>query len=130
MKHLIDRDQSITRALNAELQRAAKGVDSDRTLLRRIAPILARGYKPVSDNAATFKAAKPPAADTAEIERIRKAYDGQARLVRRLAAAAKRGDTRSFKSLSEEQRDVVTRARKAAQAYGFKVCGSSKSDAR
>jgi hypothetical protein len=118
-----------TRALNAELQRAAKGVDSDRALLRRLAPILARGYEPVSDNAATFKDAKPPAADEAEIERIRKAYDEQARLVRRLAAAAKRGDLRSFKSLSEEQKDLVTRARKAAQAYGFKVCGSSKSDA-
>ena len=49
--------------------------------------------------------------------------------MQRLAASAKRGDTQAFKSLSEEQRDVVTRARKAAQAYGFKECGSSKSDA-
>jgi phage gpG-like protein len=118
-----------TRALNAELQRAAQGVSSDRELLRRIAPILARGYAPVSANAATFKSAKPPAADTKKIERIRKAYDEQARLVQRLAAAAKRGDTMAFKALSEEQRDLVTRARKAARAYGFKECGSSKSDA-
>ena len=96
--------------------------------MRRLAPILERGYGPVRDNAAAFEAANPPAGDAAAIERIRKAYDEQAELVRRLAAAAKRGDVDAFKALSEEQKDVVTRARTLARAYGFAECGSSKSD--
>jgi hypothetical protein len=48
--------------------------------------------------------------------------------VRRLAAAAKRGDASAFKALSEKQKDVVTRARQLTRRYGFRECGSSKSD--
>jgi hypothetical protein len=117
-----------TRALNVELKTAADASENDKDLLRRLAPILERGYGPVRDNAASFQAANPPAGDAAAIERIRKAYDEQAELVRRLAAAAKRGDVPAFKALSEEQKDVVLRARRLARAYGFQECGSSKSD--
>jgi hypothetical protein len=49
--------------------------------------------------------------------------------VRSLAAAARRGDARRFEALSEQQADVVTRARRLTRAYGFKECGSRKSDA-
>ena len=117
-----------TRALNIELNEAASRSRNDAQLLRRLAPILERGYGPVRDNAAAFEAGNPPAGDDAKIERIRKAYDEQAELVRRLAAAAKRGDIDAFKALSEQQKDVVTRARRLARAYGFRECGSSKSD--
>jgi hypothetical protein len=118
-----------TRALNAEVQRAAAGARNDRQLLSRLAPILARGYGAVRDNAAAFQAASPPAADAAKIERIRTAYDRQAELVRKLTAAARRGDAEAFASLSAQQRLVVTRARRLTRGYGFKECGSAKSDA-
>jgi hypothetical protein len=117
-----------TRALNLQLNDAAARSRDDTELLRRLAPILERGYGPVRDNAAAFQAANPPAGDAAAIERIRKAYDEQAELVRRLAAAARRDDIDAFKTLSVQQKDVVTRARTLARAYGFEECGSSKSD--
>jgi hypothetical protein len=118
-----------TRKLNVELRRWSAGATSDAQLLRRLAPVLERGYGPVRDNAAAFQAANPPASDAAEIERIRALYDRQAEFVRKLARAARRVDSNEFKSLSEQQKDVVTRARKLARSYGFKECGSSKSDA-
>ena len=118
-----------TRKLNAELRRLAVGVTSDAQLLRRLAPVLERGYGPVRDNAAAFQAANPPAADAAQVERIRALYDRQAEYVRRLARAARRVDSNEFKSLSEQQKDVVTSARRLAHSFGFKECGSSKSDA-
>ena len=118
-----------TRKLNAELRRRSAGATSDAQLLRRLAPVLERGYGPVRDNAAAFQAANPPASDAAEIERIRALYDRQAEFLRKLARAARRVDSNAFKSLSEQQKDVVTRARKLARSYGFKECGSSKSDA-
>jgi hypothetical protein len=117
-----------TRALNVELQRAAARARDDDELLRRLAPILRRGYAPVKANAAAFDAAEPPADDAAAIERIRVAYDQQARLVRRLAAAARRGDVDAIKSLSTRQRGLVLQARRLARAYGFRECGSSESD--
>ncbi len=117
-----------TRVLNGQLARAAAGARDDRDLLRRLAPILERGYGRVRDNAIAFRTAEPPAADAAEIERIRRLYDRQAEFVRKLAAAARRGDARTFATLSDEQRQVVTRARRLARAFGFKVCGSTRSD--
>jgi hypothetical protein len=118
-----------TKSLNEEGDRAAGAARTDPQLLKAVAPILARGYGQVRDNAAAFQAASPPAADAAEIEAIRKLYDEQAEVVRKLAAAAKRGDVEQFKALTEQQKDVVARRRKAARAYGFQECGSTKSDA-
>ena len=117
-----------TRALNVQLRRAAAGARNDRELLRRLAPILNRGYGKVRDNAAAFQAANPPPDDAAAVERIRAAYDKQAQQVRKLAAAARSGDVARFKSLTVEQEEVVTRARRLARGYGFRECGSSKSD--
>jgi hypothetical protein len=118
-----------TKTLNDEVAQAAAGTRSQAQLLRKLAPILARGSGQLRENAAVFKAAEPPTADAAEVEQIRKLYDEQAELARKLAAAAKAGDLDAFKALSEEQKDVLARARKAARAYGFKECGSTKSDA-
>ncbi len=118
-----------TKTLNAEASRVADAAGSDTQLLRGLAPILARGYGQVRDNAAAFQAVNPPPEDAAEIEKIRKLYDQQAELVRKLAAAAKAGNVDAFKARSEEQKDVLASARKAAAAYGFKECGSTKSDA-
>jgi hypothetical protein len=117
-----------TRALNVQLLRAAAGARNDRELLRRLAPILERGYGKVRDNVAAFQASNPPADDDAAIERIRAAYDKQAEQVRRLAAAARAGDVARFRALSDEQEEVVTRARRLARGYGFRECGSAKSD--
>ena len=119
-----------TRALNVQLRSAADASRDDEDLLRRLAPILERGYGPVRDNAASFQATNPPAGDAAAIERIRKAYDEQAEQVRKLAAAARRRDVAAFRALSEEQKEVVTRARRLARGFGFQECGSSKSDVR
>ncbi len=118
-----------TKVLNEEVGRVAATTPSEAQLLRKLAPILDRGYGQIRDNAAAFQSVNPPAADAVEIERIRKIYDEQAELVRKLALAAKRGDTQQFKALSTQQEDVITRARKATSAYGFKECGSAKSDA-
>lgn len=118
-----------TKALNEEGNRAAAGARTDPQLLEAVAPVLARGYGQARDNAAAFQAVNPPAADAGEVEAIRKLYDEQAEIVRKLAASAKRGDVEQFKALTQEQKDVVARARKAASAYGFKECGSTKSDA-
>ncbi len=118
-----------TRTLNQQVARAAESARNDRDLLRRLAPILERGYGRVRDNAIAFRTANPPAGDGAEIERIRRLYDQQAEFVSKLAAAARRGDSPAFESLSEQQRGVVTRARRLTRAYGFKECGSTKSDA-
>jgi hypothetical protein len=117
-----------TRVLNRQLARAAAGARDDRDLLRRLAPILERGYGRVRDNAIAFRTAEPPAADAARIDRIRRLYDRQAEFVSKLAAAARRGDVRRFEALSDEQRQVVSRARRLARAFGFKVCGSTRSD--
>jgi len=119
-----------TRTLNGRLSRAAAGARDDRELLRRLAPVLARGYSSVRKNATVFKAADAPARDAAAVERIAKAYDQQAEQVRALAAAARNGDVRAFRSLSEEQEQLVTRARRLARDYGFRECGSLKSDGR
>lgn len=119
-----------TRTLNARLRRAAAGARDNRELLRRLAPVLQRGYGSVRRNAAVFEAADAPDGDAAAVKRIREAYDQQAEQVRELAAAARRGDVRAFLSLSEEQKQVVTRARRLARNYGFRECGSSKSDTR
>lgn len=118
-----------TRALNVQLRRAAAGAGNDRDLLRRLAPILERGYGKVRDNAAAYQAADPPPDDAAEIDRIRAAYDKQADQVRKLAATARAGDVARFRSQSAEQEDLVTRARRLARAYGFRECGTAKSDA-
>lgn len=80
------------------------------------------------DNAAAFQVSNPPSDDAAAIERIRAAYDKQAEQVRRLAAAARAGDAVRFRALSDEQEEVVTRARRLARGYGFRECGSAKSD--
>jgi hypothetical protein len=118
-----------TRALNDKLVRAASETTTNAQLLRRLAPILRQGYAPIAANASTFDAVAPPVADAVAIERIREAYDQQAELVRRLAIAAEGNDADRFKSLSRTQTQVVARARRLARAYGFKECGSSKSDA-
>jgi hypothetical protein len=117
-----------TRALNLRLQRAAAGARDDRQLLLRLAPILRQGNGPVHDTAAALRASDPPAADAAVVARIRRVYDQQAELVRKLAGAAQRIEVDRFKALSEEQKDVVLRARRLAHDYGFKECGSAKSD--
>jgi hypothetical protein len=119
-----------TRALNRELQRAAAGAVDNEQLLQRLAPILAKGYEPVRENAAAFRAATPPAADAAAVEKIRTVYDEQPELVRELADAAKRGDTARYDAVSEEQAALVTKARRLARDYGFKECGSAKSDVK
>jgi len=119
-----------TKALNEAAASAAAGAGpSEAQLLRALAPILQRGYGQVRDNAAAFQAVSPPPADAAEVEAIRKLYDEQGELARKLAAAAKRGDVDEFKSLTAEQKDLLARARRATRAYGFKECGSTKSDA-
>ncbi len=118
-----------TKTLNTQARRVADTARGESRLLRELAPILERGYRQVRDNAAAFRAVDPPAADTAKIERIRKLYDEQAEVVRKLGLSAKRGDVEQFKALSEEQKDVLVRAREATSAYGFKECGSTKSDA-
>lgn len=118
-----------TRALNAQLRRAEQGARDDEDLLRRIAPILQRGSAVVRENADALGAEQPPPADRAAVMRIRAAYDEQAAIARRLATAAKQGDVEDFKSLIEEQRDVLMRARSLARDYGFRECGSAKSDA-
>ena len=117
-----------TRDLNRQLARAAAAARDDRDLLRRFAPILERGYGRVRDNAIAFRTAEPPAADAARIEAIRRLYDRQAEFVSKLAAAARRSDARAFARLSDEQRAVTIRARRLARAFGFKVCGSTRSD--
>jgi hypothetical protein len=104
--------------------------DDDEQLLLRLAPILGEGAGQLRANAAAFEAASPPAADARAIGRIRGLYDDQAELAGKLAAAAGRGDVARFKALSEEQKDVVRQARAATRAYGFKECGSAKSDAQ
>lgn len=119
-----------TRTLNAQLRRAAAGARNDRELLRRLAPVLKRGYGSVRKNQAVFEATEAPADDAAAIKQIARAYDQQAEQVRELAAAARRGDVRAFIALSDQQKQVVTRARRLARAYGFRECGSAKSDAR
>lgn len=126
---LCEKSNRRTRTFNRQLARAAAGARNDRDLLRRLAPILARGYGGVRDNARALRTSNPPAGDAAEIDRIRRLYDRQAQFVRKLAAAARRGDTRGFTSLSEQQKEVVTRARRLTRAYGFKECGSTTSDA-
>ncbi|HEY1540501.1 MAG TPA: hypothetical protein VGF63_13945 [Solirubrobacteraceae bacterium] len=118
-----------TRTLNEQLARAAAGTTSNAQLLRRLAPILRRGYAPIAANARTFDGVAPPVADAVAIERIRETYDQQAELVRRLAIAAEGNDADRFKSLSLTQKDVVARARRLARAFGFKQCASTKSDA-
>ncbi len=118
-----------TKRLNEEASRAAEAAGTEAQLLKALTPILERGYGQIRDNASAFQSVNPPAGDAAEVEAIRKLYDQQAELVRRLAVAAARGDTEQFKSLTEQQRDLLTRARKATSAYGFKECGSAKSDA-
>ena len=118
-----------TKALNEAAARAAASAGSDAQVLRALAPILRRSYGQVRDNAAAFEAESPPPADAAEVKRIRKLYDEQAKLARKLAVAAKRGDIDEFRSLTELQKDLVARARRATRAYGFKECGSTKSDA-
>lgn len=117
-----------TRALNLKLQRATAGARDDKQLLRRLAPILRQGERPVRDNAAALRAAEAPAVDAARIKLVRRAYDQQAALVRELASAATQGDVERFTSLSEQQRHVVIRARGLARDYGFKECGSARSD--
>ncbi len=118
-----------TLKLNRDLQRAAAGARDEADRLKRFAPILRRGHGPVRDNAVAFRAAMPPPADEDRIARISRTYDEQAELVRKLAAAAGRGDGARFGSLSAQQQKVVVRARRLARAYGFRECGSSKSDA-
>ena len=119
-----------TRALNVQLRRAAAAALNNREMLPRLAPILERGYGKVRDNAAAFQAANPPADDAVAIERIRAAYDKQGEQARRLAAAARAGDVARFRKLTDEQHKLVTRARRLTRAYGFRECGSAKSDAR
>jgi hypothetical protein len=118
-----------TKALNEQAAGVADRARTEAQLLRELAPILKRGYGQVRDNAAAFEAATPPTGDAARIERIRTLYDEQAELVRKLAVAAAAGKIDDFKALSEEQKDVLARARRAARAYGFQECGSTKSDA-
>jgi predicted outer membrane protein len=117
-----------TRALNLRLLQRAADARDDRQLLRRLAPILHQGNGPVHDTAAALRANDPPAADAARVEGIRRVYDEQAQLVRQLASAAARVEVSRFKSLSEHQKEVVLRARRLAHDYGFKECGSQKSD--
>lgn len=118
-----------TLKLNRDLQRAAETAEGNADLLKRLAPILRRGYGSVRDNAIAFRAVEAPPADEARIERIRKAYDRQADLARKLADAAADGDSARFRSVSAQQRRLVVSARRLARGYGFKECGSSKSDA-
>src|SRR5215213_9213149 len=108
-----------TKRLNVQAAAAADTRRTEAQLLRKLVPILERGYEQVRDNAAAFRAVDPPPADTAEVEQIRKLYDEQAEIVRKLGLAAKRGDVDAFKAVSEEQKDVIVRARKATSAYGF-----------
>ena len=118
-----------TKTLNEEAAKAAESARDDTQLLRNLAPILERGYEQVRANARAFRAVEPPSADVDEIDRIRRLYDEQAEVVRKLDLTAKRGDVDEYKATLEAQKDVLTRARKAASAYGFKECGSTKSDA-
>jgi len=119
-----------TQALNEDVQRAAAGAQSDEQLVRRLAPILERGRDTVRDSATVFQSTQAPDADASAITRIRAAYDRQAELARKLAAAAGDGDLEQFQALSGRQRDGVAAARRLARDYGFKVCGSTNSDAR
>ena len=104
-----------TRKLNVQSAAAAEKARSEKELLRLLAPILARGYRQVSENAAVFEAAEPPAADAEEVKQIRRLYHEQAK--------SKRSGS------CPSARRTSSRARKATRAFGFNVCGSSQSDA-
>ncbi|MEA2218975.1 MAG: hypothetical protein QOJ35_1601 [Solirubrobacteraceae bacterium] len=116
-----------TKVLNDRLRRVS--APDDEQLLRRLAPILEQGSGSLRDNAAALRTARPPAADARAIDRIRTLYDQQAELAGLLAAAAAHGRVTRFKALSEQQKDVVSRARALTRAYGFRECGSAMSDA-
>ena len=112
-----------------QLARGGRARGTTATLLRRLAPILERGTAACATTPRRFDAVDPPAGDAAEIARLRRLYDQQAQFVRRLAAAAGGATRAAFESLTAQQEDVVTRARRLSRAYGFKECGSTKSDA-
>jgi len=118
-----------TKALNAEVSRVADTAPTEARLLRGLAPILERAFRQVRDNATAFRAVTAPSADAAEVGRIRALYDEQAAVVGKLSQAAKNNDLKQYRTLFEEQKDVLVRLRKATGAYGLKECGSTKSDA-
>ena len=118
-----------TKKINEEAELVGERADTQEQLLRELAPILERASDQVRQNAAAFKSVEPTGNDAAKLDRIRRFYDRQTRLAHKFAAAAKRGAVDEFKMLSELQKDLLRRLRKATSDFGFKECGSTRSDA-
>lgn len=118
-----------TRRLNARANAAIRSADNDRDRLKALAPILEEGVRAQRSQVARFLAITPPAADRATIERYWSAISRQARLVAQLASAAAEGDVAAYNRIADRSSALREQARGLARAFGFKECGSGKSDA-
>jgi hypothetical protein len=117
------------RALNEQFQRLARGASSEEEALRTVAPLLEKGYDKQRAQDERFAAIRPPAADREIITRLWKANDENTALLGRLVDAARSQDVGRFTALAEEQKRATERARGLAEGYGFRECGSRKSEA-
>lgn len=117
------------KVLNERAQDAVRGATGTKAQLEAIAPLLREGYEVQARSREEFKKIEYPAADRAIVEQLHAAYDKQTALVAELRDAAEAGDAARFRSVSTEQNRVKTTARRIAQDYGFKECGSGKNEA-
>jgi hypothetical protein len=117
------------KALNERFEAAQLGGKSADEVLDALASILEEGYELQQRDNEAFRDIEPPPEDREVIERLHAAYDEQAALIGRMRDAAESGDAMRFRVLSDEVQRVKRRARALARDYGFKECGSGKSEA-
>lgn len=118
-----------SKRLNERTQKAVESESDDRARLEALVPILREGLEIQTKDLAAFRAIAPPAEDRDEIDALFAAYDDRQDGIKKLLVVAEAGDVQGFAQAAKEQERAKLRARELAQDYGFKECGSGKSEA-
>ena len=134
-QEFIDRLDALCRAgnrkakrLNTRAQAIIEQAPDEETALADLEPVLRQGLEAAREADRDFQRQTPPRGDEDQFHKIVQYQLESTALLTRLIEAADRRDAEAFAALIEKRRSME-RTRGFFQDYGFKECGSGKSDA-
>ena len=110
--------------IRAKILPASQAADPD-VVFARYAKLTGQAATVYSQTATQLGALTPPAGDAAEIDRLNGLVEQIAGIERQISEASARHDSGQVKTLNASVTRVFGTYQEGAQAYGFKVCGTS-----
>jgi hypothetical protein len=116
------------RESNERLKEAVEGASGEEAQLAAAVPVLRAGLEVQKRDTEEFQSIEPPREDAETIDGLHQIYDQRVAKVEQMLEAAEAGDADRFGALLQEANELKLRSRAIMRDYGFKECGSGKSD--